>query len=130
MFFGLRMAAHTFQPFIVHVLKDVATASHDFLLQRALFTLQAPCFGPYRIIHRVEKTYCFEVHGAVTTVSNDRLKSADVLHVNTESASPAAIPVSHDTLQKACTLHSTYGASDSQMNKCKTPRDIQSYECV
>jgi hypothetical protein len=47
--------------------------------------------GPYKVLHRNEKTYSIEVHGAVTTVSIDRLKPAYILHVD-NSASPPAIP--------------------------------------
>jgi hypothetical protein len=51
----------------------------------------APYVGPYRVLHRGDKTYTIEVQGAAKTVSIDRLKPAYVLHVDTESASPPAI---------------------------------------
>ena len=75
------------------IFKDLATASHVFLRQGALRgALQAPYVGPYSILHRGDKTYTTEVHGTAKTISIDRLKPAYVLHVDTESASPPAIP--------------------------------------
>jgi len=75
------------------IFKDLATASHVFLRQGALRgILQAPYVGPYRVLHRGDKTYTIEVQGAAKTVSIDRLKPAYVLHVGTESAPPPAIP--------------------------------------
>jgi len=74
------------------IFKDLATASHVFLRHGALQgALQAPYVGPYRVLHRGDKTYTIEVQGAAKTVSIDRLKLAFVLHVDTESASPPDI---------------------------------------
>jgi len=69
--------------------KGLATASHVFLRQGAL---QVPYVGPYRVLHRGDKTYTIEVQGAAKTVSTDRLKPAYVLHVDKETVSPPAIP--------------------------------------
>lgn len=73
------------------IFKDLATASHVFLRQGAL---QVPFVRPYKVLHRGEKTYSTEVHGAVMTASNDCLKLAYVLHVSTKPASPLVIPSS------------------------------------
>jgi hypothetical protein len=73
--------------------KDLATAPYVFLRQGALWeALQTPYVGPYKALHRGHKTYSIEVPGAATTVSIDRMKPANILHVNTESASQSAIP--------------------------------------
>jgi hypothetical protein len=53
--------------------------------------------GPYRFTHRGKQTYSIKVHGAVTTISIDRVKPVYVLHVNIESALPNAIPSSITT---------------------------------
>jgi len=67
------------------IFKDLATTSHVFLWHGALRgALQAPYVGPYRVLHRGDKTYTIEVQGAAKTVSIDRLKPAYVLHVDTE----------------------------------------------
>jgi len=80
------------------IFKDLATASHVFLRHGALRgALQAPYVGPYRVIHRNGKTYTIEVQGTAKTVSIDRLKPAYVLHDDTASASPPAIPSSLTT---------------------------------
>ena len=55
-------------------------------------SLQAPYVGPYKVLHRGDKTYSIWVQGAATTVSIGCLKLAYVLHVNTESASQSVIP--------------------------------------
>jgi len=59
--------------------------------------LQAPYVGPYRVLHRCDKTYSIEVQGAAETVPTDRLKPVYVLLDNIESASPMAIPSSNMT---------------------------------
>jgi hypothetical protein len=75
------------------IFKDLGTASHIFLRHGALRgALQTQYFGPYRVLHRINKTYTIEVQGAAKTVSIDRLKPAYVLHDDTPSASPLAIP--------------------------------------
>jgi len=75
------------------IFKDLATTSHVFLRHGALRgALQAPYVGPYRVLHRGDKTYTIKVQGTAKTVSIDRLKLAYILHVDTESASPPAIP--------------------------------------
>jgi len=57
--------------------KDPATASHIFVRQGALRGApQAPCVGPYRVLHRGNKTYTIEILGAAINVSIDRLKPA------------------------------------------------------
>jgi len=58
--------------------------------------LQALCVGPYRVLHRGED-YTIDVQGSGKTVSVDRLKPAYVLHVDTESTSPPAVPSSITT---------------------------------
>ena len=74
------------------IFKDVTTASHVFLRHGALRgALQAPYVGPYRVLHRGEKTYTIDVQGSEKTVSIDRLKPAYVLHVHNDTASPPAI---------------------------------------
>jgi hypothetical protein len=74
------------------IFKDLATASHVFLRQGALRgALHAPYVGPYKVLHRGDKTYTIEVQGAAKVVSIDRLKPAYVLHVDTASASPPVI---------------------------------------
>ena len=63
-----------------------------------IFTaLQVLYVNPYRVLHRADKTYTIEVHGAAKTVSIDHLKLVYVLHVDTESALPPAIPSSITT---------------------------------
>jgi len=80
---------------IDEMFKGLATASHVFLWHGALRgALQAPYVGPYRVFHRGDKTCSIEVQSAAKTVSIDRLKPAYVLHVNTESILPPAIPSS------------------------------------
>jgi hypothetical protein len=75
------------------IFKDLATVSHVFLRHGAPpGSLPSPVCQPYRVLHRGDKTYSIEVQGAAKTVSIDHLKPAYVLHVNTESASPLAIP--------------------------------------
>jgi len=59
-----------------------------------LEALQAPYVRKYRVLHRGNKTYSIDVQGAAKTVSIDHLRPAYVLHVNTQSASPPAIPSS------------------------------------
>ena len=77
------------------IFKDLATASHFFLRHGAFRgALQATYVGPYRVLHRSEKTYTINVQGAAKTVSIDRLKPANVLHDDTASASSPAIPSS------------------------------------
>jgi len=74
------------------IFKDVTTASHVFLRHGALRgALQAPYVGPYRVLHRGEKTYTIDVQGSEKTVSIERLKPAYVLHVHNDTASPPAI---------------------------------------
>jgi len=75
------------------IFKDLATTSHVYLRHGPLRgAIQAPYVGTYRVLHRGDKTYTIEVQGVAKTVSTDRLKPAYVLHVDTESASPPAIP--------------------------------------
>jgi hypothetical protein len=52
---------------------------------------------PFGEPSRGNKTYSIEVQGAAKTVSIDQLRPAYVLHVNTQSASPPAIPSSTTT---------------------------------
>lgn len=73
------------------IFKEMATTSQVFLW---LSALQVPYFSPYMVLHRGDKTYTIEVHGAVTKVPTDCLKLAYVLHFNIKSASPPAIPSS------------------------------------
>jgi cleavage and polyadenylation specificity factor subunit 1 len=71
------------------IFKDLAITSHVFLWHGALWgALQASYVGPYRVLHRSDKTYTIEVQGAAKTVSIDFLKPAYVLHDDTASASP------------------------------------------
>jgi len=80
------------------IFKDVATAWYVFLRHNTLRgALQAPFVDPYRVLHRSNKTCTIEVRGAAKAVSIDRLKPGYVLHVNTEPASPPAIPSSITT---------------------------------
>ena len=80
------------------IFKDLATASHIFLRQGVLRGApKAPYVSPYRFLHRGDKTYTIDVHVAATKVSIDCLKPAYVLHVNTESTLPLAIPSSITT---------------------------------
>ena len=80
------------------VFKDLANALHVFLWHGALRgALQAPYVGPYRVLHRGNKTYTIEIQSAAKIVSIDHLKPAYVLHVDTESTSPLAIPSSLTT---------------------------------
>ena len=51
----------------------------------------SPVCRPYTVLHRGDKTYYIGVQGAAKTMYIDLLKSAYVLLVNTESASPPAI---------------------------------------
>jgi hypothetical protein len=82
------------------IFKDLATASHVFLWHGALRgSLQAPYIGPYKVLHRGDKTYTIEVQGASKIVSIERLKPAYVLHVETDSASPLAASSQHVLVQ-------------------------------
>jgi hypothetical protein len=86
------------QAFEDFIFKDLATASHVFLPHGALRgALQAPYVGPYKVLHRGDKTYTIEVQGASKIVSIDRLKPAYDLHVEKDSASPPANPSSITT---------------------------------
>jgi len=72
-----------------YIFKDLATTTHGFLRHGALRgALQV---GPYRLLNRGDKTYTIEVQGAAKIVSTGRLKSAYVLRVDTETASPPPI---------------------------------------
>jgi len=80
------------------IFKDLVTASHVFLRHGVLReALQAPYVGPYRVLHRSDKTYTIGVHGVANTVFVDRLKPAYVPHVDTDSASTPDIPSSITT---------------------------------
>ena len=75
------------------ILKDLATASHVFLLHGALRdALQSPYVCPYEVLHRSDKTYTIDYQGSEKTVSIDHLQPAYFLHVDTEPASPPVRP--------------------------------------
>jgi hypothetical protein len=74
------------------IFKDLDNASNVFLWKVPTGSPLSPYVGPYKVLHRGDKTYSTEVHGAATS-----LKPAYVLHVNTEPASPSAIPSSITT---------------------------------
>ena len=76
------------------IFKGLAPASHVFLRHGAYRgAFQAPYVGPYRVLHRGDKTYTIEVQGAAKTVSIYRLKPAYVLHVDTESLQHRTFPL-------------------------------------
>jgi hypothetical protein len=83
------------------IFNDLATALHVFLRHGALRgALQAPYVGPYKVLHRGDKTYTIEVQGASKIVSIDRLNPAYILHVDTDSVSPPANPSSITTCSR------------------------------
>ena len=59
------------------VFKELDTASHVFIRHDATRRpLQQPYDGPYKVVHRSDKTFVVNVRGRDTTVSIERLKPA------------------------------------------------------
>ncbi|KAF8796809.1 Gag-Pol polyprotein like [Argiope bruennichi] len=68
-------------PQTVFVSKDLGSCKHVFLRTDALRkSLQPPYEGPFRVLHRTEKSFKIDKHGKGLTVNIDRVKPAYVLH--------------------------------------------------
>ncbi|KAG7307845.1 hypothetical protein JYU34_006448 [Plutella xylostella] len=71
------------------VFKDLATASHVMLRDDTVRrSMQPPYCGPYRVLHRSDKTFKLDINGKENTVSIDRLKPAYIF------APPDTVPLS------------------------------------
>ncbi|XP_022816846.1 uncharacterized protein LOC111349827 [Spodoptera litura] len=63
-----------------YVPKDLAKASHVFVRHGPVKRpLQAPYAGPYKVLHRSQKTFDIDIQGKTQRISIDRLKPAYVI---------------------------------------------------
>ena len=64
------------------IFKDLATASQVFLRHGAVReALQAPYVGPYRVLHRGDKTYTIDIQSSAKTVWQKRIALNTVLRL-------------------------------------------------
>lgn len=84
-----------------YVPKDLKTATHVFIRHGPVKRpLQAPYAGPYKVLHRSQKTFDVDVQGKSQRVSIDRLKPAYVARENREETPYPSPAGDQDTIKR------------------------------
>lgn len=92
---------HTSSTRPFYVPKDLNTATHVFLRQGpARRSLEAPYLGPYKVLHRDQKTFDLDVKGKKQKVTLDRLKPAYITNEQPVMMTHQPLPEDQVTVKK------------------------------